>query len=209
MAHGQVQVGIGQGNSGIFGIEPQNCPQSVAVGVQLLELVGALTGSDKRKNRNPPRGHDVADGFAALAKQNVYHPGREAVSKRLKQRSNQQNSVLGGLKNHRIAHEQGREEGSKGLVQGVVVGPHDQGHSQGNTPHLGHKAGIFAKAHGVAVHFFDVLNGIAQVVHRAVKFFGGIGLGLADLPHEQVDHLGSHREHRLNKGFCGGYPLRG
>ena len=52
LIHRQVEVGIGEGDSRIFGIEAQHGAQAVAMRVQPLEVVGTLVGSDKREHRN-------------------------------------------------------------------------------------------------------------------------------------------------------------
>ena len=144
--------------------------EAVRARVKLLQVAGGLVGADEGEHVDLAAGHQRADGLAATPVDDIDHPGREAVAKRLQQRANQQHAELGRLEHHGVAHDQRRDQRGEGLVQRVVVRPHAQGHAQWGATDLAEGALFQLEAAGAAVQVLEGVDGVDDVVAGAVEF---------------------------------------
>ena len=126
-------------------------------------------------------------------------PGGEGVPERREQGGEQQHPQLRRLEDDAVPHDQGGNEGGEGLVQGVVEGAHAQGHPQRRPPDLGDDIFLDDEPGIGPVLLLVGLDGIVDVEDGAVEFLFRILAGLADLPHEELHHLGPALLHAKDK----------
>jgi len=119
LTHGQIQVGVGQHNSRVVGIQAQYRFQAMGFGVHLFQRRRTAVGANEREHINLAALHQWADGIAAAAKNNIDHTGGERFLESLQQRANKQHAVFCRLKNHGVTHHQSRNKRGEGFIQRV------------------------------------------------------------------------------------------
>jgi hypothetical protein len=87
LTHGQIQVGVGQHNSRVVGIQAQYRFQAMRFGVHLFQRRRTAVGANEREHINLAALHQWADGIAAAAKNNIDHTGGERFLESLQQRA--------------------------------------------------------------------------------------------------------------------------
>ncbi len=140
LAHGQVQIGIRQDDGGVLGTQAQAGSQPVGSRVLGLQEVGRPGGADEGQATDPARLHHRSHHARSRAVDGVDHSRREGVAEGLQEGPEDQGPGPGRFEDHRVSHEQGRDQRGTGLVEGIVQRPHAQGDAQGCPPDLGQDA---------------------------------------------------------------------
>ena len=135
-------------------------------------------------------------------------PFREGASERLEQRIEQQCAVPRRLEHDGIAHDQRRDQRGEGLVERIIVGAHAQHDSERRAPDLPDRAFDDEEARVAVVEFLQRLDGRADVVDRSIEFLLRVGLALADLPHDEADHLLPAGDHLVREVLHAGDAVR-
>ena len=124
-----------------------------------------------------------------LAVDAVDHPGREGFPESLQQRAEQQHAELGRLEHQRVAHQQGRDQRGEGLVERVVERSHAEHHPQRRPPDLPEDIPGDDETRRDPIQVLHGLDRVLHVIDGTVELLFRILVGLADLPHQQLDDL--------------------
>ena len=186
---------------------PRIGAQAVRLRVQLLQMIGDLARADQGQHVHLAGIQQARHDHRAAAVHGVDDALRKGAAERLEQRMEQQRAVPRRLEHHGVAHDQRRDQRGEGLVERIVVRPHAQHDAERGAPDLPDRAFDDVEARVAVVELLQGLDGRPDVVDRAVELLLGVGLALADLPHDQAHHLLPARDHLAREVLHAGDAL--
>ena len=201
LTHGGVEVGVGEDDGWIFGLQPQHLTHTVGLGMLGNQRIAALAVADEREDVDVSGSHDRGSQCSATAKHHVDHAGRKTLRKRLQQRHHEQHPVFRRFEDACVPHQNRGKQYAKRLVQGVVEWPEAKDHTEGASADLGQGAVHHVDVRSFPLQVFVLGDGVPQVVHRAVEFLLRVASLLPDFPHQQVHHFVAPREDAFDEGF--------
>jgi len=107
----------------------------------------------------------------------------KGFAKGLKQRLVEENPQLRRLKNHRIAHDECRDQGGEGFIKRVIEGAHAENHAKRRAANLPDHTLLDNKTGRKPVQILQGINGVPDVVDCPVKLLFGIRQRFSYLPH--------------------------
>ena len=96
--------------------------------------------------------------------------------------------MAGWLEDHSIPHDQGRNQGGEGLIEGIVEGTETEGNPQWGTADLPENPLGNSEARRNPVKILEGIDGVVDVGDGAIELLLRIAQGLANLPHHQPDN---------------------